>query len=213
MEIYHKIPGPFKRETEGPNKNKIIRGRWSEVHLETLQDVPWNWSEKIGGTNIRVEWDGHSVQIGGRTDNAQLHVDLVKRIQELFPEELLEQTFGEKRVMLFGEGYGAGIQRGGDYGPTKEFVLFDVKVGDMWLTAFNVSEVASSLGLTSVYRGGPPAVITLNEALALVEMGFPSYFKGGYAEGLVGTPVGGMLTRKGERIIVKVKHCDFYEGD
>lgn len=42
--------------------------------------------------------------------------------------------------------------------------------------------------------------------------GLESQF-GGYAEGLVGVPCGGFLTRGGRRIIVKVKHVDFFGKD
>ena len=105
---YVKIPNIFKREEFG--KNRIIEGEYSTPELKYLAELPWAWSEKVDGTNVRIIWDGHRVSFGGRTDNAQIPSHLVNRLNELFSgtnkEELFEQTFGEKNVILFGEGFG-----------------------------------------------------------------------------------------------------------
>lgn len=215
MDEYPKIYGPYKRATEGPDRNKVIPGQWSLPEFEYLADTPWVWTEKIDGTNIRVHWDGHAVTFGGRTDNASIPARLISVLRNMFFEELFEQAFGPDTVTLYGEGYGAGVQRGGGrYCPTGvDFVLFDVRIGRFWLTRTNVEDVAEKLGIDTV-----PLVFTgtVAQAILRVSNGQGSYWgtlEGRVpflAEGLVGTPVPGLLDRAGRRIAMKVKTPDFH---
>lgn len=208
---YHKIYGPFRRETEGPNRNKVIPGDWSLPEFGYLADLPWLFTEKIDGTNIRVNWDGHKSTLGGRTENAQIPAKLVAALAALLPEELFEQAFGETEVTLFGEGYGAGIQKGGgNYRQDQGFVLFDVMIGGWWLQRADVEDVASKLGLDVA---PVLAVCTLNEVIATVATGNLFSDWGPFrAEGVVGTPAVPLFTRSGHRVIVKVKAADFAGG-
>jgi len=209
---YHKIPGPFKRATEGVNKNQVIAWQWSNPELEYLADVPWIFTEKIDGTNIRIIWDGYSVEVRGRTDRANLAPDLVKTLFAMFPEELMEQTFGANPAILFGEGYGPGIQKGGgNYRSDKSFILFDVHIGGWWLMRNSVEDIAKSLGIDVVPVG---ASCTLREAIK--DMAALDFIDSMVAEtpmnieGMVGTPKIPLFNRKGERVIVKLKGCDLY---
>jgi RNA ligase len=204
--LYPKITGPFKRHTEGDLRNKLDIGNWSRPEFELLKDLPWEWTEKVDGTNVRIIWDGYRVRIGGRTDDAQMPLFLRDMLDQVFTEELLEQQFGKDPVILFGEGYGARIQKGGgNYRPDPGFVLFDVKVGDWWLLRHSVVDVANSLGLDVV-----PTVLVNNVAAAI------SYVKGGFrslwgdfeAEGLVGKPPMGLTARDGDRLLMKIKTKD-----
>lgn len=207
MEAYPKIPGPFKRNTEpGPDRNKLIMGVWSSPELEALAHLEWTWTEKVDGTNTRVHWDGHRVTFGGRSDNSAIPAKLVTTLQRLFPEELFEQTFNDSEVTLYGEGFGAGIQSGGIYRPDQSFALFDVHCGGLWLRRDDVEDVASKLGVEIVpvaLRG------SIHEAIAEVKMGVTSQWNGAQAEGLVGVAPAGLLSRRGDRIMVKVKRKDF----
>lgn len=209
MEKYHKIMGPFKRFVGGENRNKVDRNSWTSEEFYNLRNVGWTFKEKVDGTNLRIHWDGHEQSWGGRTDNAQLHADLIKKIQDLFSEEIFEQTFGTSVVTLFGEGYGAGIGKGGGlYSPTKEFILFDARVNDVWLRPLDVCGVGESLGIPFVPVAG---VMTLMNGIDVVTGGFQSQLRPGhFAEGLVGTPFGGLLDRQGQRIVVKLKHEDLF---
>jgi len=207
MREYPKIFGPYDRHVEGPNRNKLIEGQWSNPTLEYLQDTEWVFTEKVDGTNIRVHWDGHKVTFGGRTETAQIPAKLIARLLDLFPEELFEQVFGDADVTLYGEGFGAGIQKGGgNYSPAPEFVLFDVQVGDWWLERANVEDVATKMGLhvvPVVLRGG------IHEAIAVIRGGLRSAWGDFPAEGLVGVPAVGLSDRAGRRVMVKVKAKDF----
>lgn len=217
MEVieYQKIPGPFKRITSGPNKNKVIAWNWTSPELEYLADLTWNFTEKIDGTNIRVIWDGHKPEFRGRTDKAQLPPKLLKALEEMFPEELLEQTFGANPAILFGEGYGAGIQKGGgNYRKDNSFILFDVYIGGWWLLFDSVEDIANSLGINVV-----PVRFVKTLRGMIEELSHYSYLRSTVAEvsleaeGLVGTPSLPLFTRKGERIIVKLKGRDLNNLD
>jgi hypothetical protein len=57
----------------------------------------------------------------------------------------------ESPVILYGEGYGPGIQKGGgNYGSDQSFVLFDIKIGPWWLRREDVLEIADKLMIPDV---------------------------------------------------------------
>lgn len=205
---YPKIYAPYLRDTErGPNRNKLIEGAWARPEFEYLQYTPWNFTEKVNGTNVRVHWNGHKVSFGGRTDDAQLPVKLLSLLQELFPEELFEQVFGSQPVTLFGEGFGGNIQSAQKtYGAEYRFALFDVLIDGWWLTRPNVVDVSHKLEIEIVPLH---ATTTLIQAIDEVKAGLVSQYGEFPAEGLVGVPTIGLLDRAGKRIMVKVKHQDF----
>jgi len=210
MKEYHKIETLFERDMEG-NK-KLIEGKFRNPVVEYIKDLEWNFTEKIDGTNVRVHWDGHTVIFGGRTDNAQMPIPLVQKLNSLFlgitNEQLFEQKFGANPVTFYGEGYGGKIQSGGAYGQEQDFILFDVAVGDVWLERENIEEIAKSFNLKVV-----PILIrgTINEAVAYVKTKPNSTIteQEKESEGLVGTPKVRITDFRGNRIIVKVKVCDF----
>lgn len=208
---YHKIAGPFKRATSGPDKNKVIPWQWSMPEFEVLADIPWIFTEKIDGTNIRIIWDGHRVEIRGRTDRANLAPDLVKTLMDMFPEELMEQTFNGNPVILFGEGYGAGIQKGGgNYRKDKSFILFDVYIDGWWLMRNSVEEIAESLGIDVAPVIMHLSLRTAIASMVAAELNSVVAESAIIAEGVVGTPAVPLFNRKGERIIVKLKGCDLH---
>lgn len=211
---YPKIPGPFKRATEGPDKGKVIWGAWSTPEIQTLRHEDWIWTEKIDGTNVRVIWDGYDRKIRGRTEGGQLHPDLIGRVSGTFPEDLLEQRFEKRHVVLYGEGFGPGIQAGGEkYDADKDFVLFDVRINDVWLPFDEVLDVSDEFEALHVPRIGGGDTMTVLDAIGLVRDGLKSVFATQHrmAEGMVGVPVNGYLDRRGNRISVKIKGRDLKE--
>lgn len=205
---YVKIPNIFRREEYG--NNKLIEGAYSSPELEYLSECQWVWTEKVDGTNIRVMWDGHSVTFGGRTDKAQIPAHLVNRLNELFggtdKEEIFEQHFGNTPVILFGEGFGEKIQKGGGlYGPV-DFILFDVFIGGVWLKREDVESIASVFGIKVVPIIGigplPLAVDTIRRHPV-------SRLRDAELEGIVCRPAFELQDRRGNRIIVKIKCRDF----
>lgn len=214
--LYPKIYSPFQRFHAGPERNKLNRDLWLRPEFEALKDLAWEWTEKIDGTNVRVIWDGHKVRFGGRTDDAQMPIALLDVLTEMFPEELMENQFKGAPATLYGEGYGAKIQKGGgNYRPDPGFVLFDVLVPDSsgntdlgywWLRRQDVVAVATGLGIDMV-----PLIMVDNipAAIKAVTLGMPSTWGDFPAEGLVGKPPLGILGRDGDRLMVKIKAKDF----
>ena len=205
---YTKIPNIFKREEYG--SNKLIEGEFSTPELKYLANAQWVWTEKVDGTNIRVIWDGHSVTFGGRTDKAQIPAHLVNKLNELFggtnKEEIFEQHFGDVPVILFGEGYGEKIQKGGGlYGPVN-FILFDVFINDVWLKREAVEEIAKAFSIGIVPITG---VGSLNQAVESIRTHPKSALRDAELEGFVCRPACELLDRMGNRIIVKIKCRDF----
>ncbi len=212
--IYHKIQTMFKRD----QKDAMILGDWTDPVFEYLQNNLWRCTEKIDGTNIRIKINpspdvtdnAAKVAFDGRTEQANLPSKLVNWMVGKFLHPSMLEVLYEKfpdGATLYGEGFGAGISKGGgNYGPDQTFILFDVRVGDWWLQREAVDDVARTLNLRSVRVIGDFA---LPEAIELVEKGFHSEFGDFLAEGLIAEPVVPMFNRKGERIITKIKTRDF----
>jgi len=192
----------------------VILGAYTMPEFEYLKDNAWVFTEKVDGTNVRVAWDGEQRIFGGRTDNAQMPTFLLSHLQQLFPDrEMFAQHFppvvgSQTNVILFGEGYGARIQKGGgNYIPNGVgFVLFDVLVGDWWLRREDVEDVAAHFGLKTVPIVGEG---TLATAVEVVRRGFDSWWGNFPAEGLVLRPKVELRTRAGYRLITKLKTRDF----
>jgi hypothetical protein len=153
------------------------------------------------------------LRFGGKTDNAQIHADLITWMQEHVTAEKLRAVFPTTDVVIYGEGYGAGIQKGGGYSKTKRLIVFDVLVaGKWWLDWENTCDVAAKLGLDVVpFVGEMP----LEEGIEMVRRGFTSPLAEKMtgeiipAEGLVGRTVEPLFDKHGHRIIIKLKTRDF----
>ncbi len=217
MKEYHKIQTVFYRDMEHESK-RLKLGVWSKPEFEYLQHNTWYCEEKIDGTNIRVMWDGTSISINGKTDNANLNGSLVKNIQSLFSSPtLFNDIFPSTpdkpiQVCLYGEGFGPGIQKAGSLYTKngiiadKSFILFDVKVGELWLERQDVIDIAQRLHCLytqEVFRG------TLLECIDFAKKGYTSKFGDFIAEGIIARPLVEMKNRRGERIITKLKYEDF----
>lgn len=231
MREYHKIDSIFKRDERG----NFFIGEWSRPEFGYLADNEWVWTEKVDGTNIRImyhcqavnakhyePYDGYDhwiprLEFGGKTDNAQIPAKLVQYLQDTFNLDRISEVFGpagqdgkglDTQVCLYGEGYGAGIQKGGgNYSPQQKFVLFDVRVGNWWLKREDILEIAQKLGLevVPIVEG----VKTIYDAIRYVRDDKVSHWGNFKPEGLVGTPKVPLFTRNGDRVITKVKGKDF----
>jgi hypothetical protein len=217
MKQYQKIQTIFKRDME--HGASLILDQYSEPEFEYLKDNPWVFTEKVDGTNIRVMWDGQSVTFGGKTDNAQMPVFLLYKLQELFEgtakKQLFLRTFKDKegqntpvQVCLYGEGYGAKIQKGGGnyVKDGVDFVLFDVNIDGWWLQREDVEEIAKIFDIKVVPIIGEG---TLTEAVEMTKKGFNSQWGDFLAEGIVLRPKTELRTRRGDRVITKIKYKDF----
>lgn len=214
MKEYHKIQSVFKRDPANKHKT-FLMGEWSDPAFGYLAMNEWEFTEKVDGTNIRVmippaEGD---ISFGGKTDNALMPAPLTQRLQEMFlpfPRmRLLREVFPDG-ACLYGEGYGARIQKGGgNYRADQAFVLFDILVGDFWLQRAAVEDVATRLSIDVVPVIGRG---TLHDAIDMAMAGVQSRWGAFTAEGIVARPTTELRTRAGDRVITKVKHRDFGSG-
>lgn len=219
MAEYQKIQTLFKRD----ERNIIIPDQFTYPEFEVLKDLKWECTEKIDGTNIRIELassgnseDGIIMSFKGRTDKANIPEHLLTKLSWLFDREHLMEALNitdetqNCNITLYGEGYGAKIQKGGNYiSNDVNFILFDVKVGKWWLDREAIKDIADKLGINAVPLMG---YMTIPEAIEYVKRGFKSTIaenKDYDAEGLVLKAPCGLLKRDGERLITKIKTVDF----
>lgn len=209
MTEYHKIEGLYKRDE---NTKRLLRGVYRSETVDFLKDCEWEFTEKIDGTNIRVHWDGHRVDFAGRTDKATIPPKLLDYLESKFGgevnEQIFEEHFGGKEVTLYGEGYGAKIQNGGDYRPDNSFILFDTTIDGIFLRRGSLEKIARYFGIDIV-----PIVLTgtIKDAERFVMSRPASTIGAAKMEGVVGRPKVELLTRTGGRVIVKVKVRDMME--
>ena len=187
----------------------------------------------------KLEGVEFTVRFAGKTDNAQIPPKLQKFMEENYPDETVFAALRLKKFIpveewvehkwvtsdgitpsydaipeiytIYGEGYGAGIQKaGGNYiSNGVGFIVFDVKVNDIYLLTSARDEIATKLGAPIVPFMG---YFTIDEAIDFVRKGFKSTIaenKEFIAEGLVLRTDLGLRNRMGKRLIVKVKYEDF----
>jgi hypothetical protein len=216
---YMKINTMWKRE---PRTGLVIPGEFALPEFEYLAGLLWHWTEKVNGMNLRLHWDGSSVTVGGRTDDAMLPAMLYQALSPLvtdtgrwraaFPWEPVDVT-------VCGEAYGAGIHGGGKYRPDQGMTVFDVRVGDWWLRPDDIADVAAKLDLEPVPFVGSYSLwdawnlITGGHHHRGTDIGKPlaSAWPGVPVEGIVGTPEVELRGRGGERLITKIKVADYLQ--
>lgn len=121
----------------------------------------------------------------------------------------------ESPVYIYGEFFGKKIQKcGGNYDPEKNrFSVFDICQQGWWIPLNKLNEYCAKLGLdVAPYIGQ----MTIDEAEKMVMEGFktrvpnannPDFIE----EGIVARPVIPIKDPRGNRIIVKIKYCDYHE--
>lgn len=157
---YGKTENLLARDEE---THKLIPGQYRSRAFEQVGH--WLLTEKIDGTNIRVVFNRETgYDVRGRTDAASL--------PPLFVEEALPGLSADRLLaaideidpkgkaygmVVYGEGYGPGIQKGGGaYAKKKSLRVFDVLLlredgsGDLWGRFEDVEVVANLTGLLTV---------------------------------------------------------------
>lgn len=219
---YPKIHSPYYRDDKG----KFIFNQFSCPEFEYLWDSLWVWTEKVDGTSCRVGLTIHGPGLGqtdvailGRTSKSQMPTSLVTaisnrfhdpememRVQSIFIHDMVIYPY---HITLYGEGYGKGIQKvGANYRANSvDFVLFDILIGRWWLNRETVNELGAKLHIPTV----PLVATTTPQSMeSIVQWGDnQSAWPGAQREGVVGTPICGLLDRSGRRIIMKIKGCDY----
>jgi hypothetical protein len=220
MSEYHKINGLYKRWRkdlhtpdmlpDGAKYGDFKIGEFALPEFEYLFSNQWVWSEKLDGTNIRIYIDttsgGVSYTIAGRTDRANIPKPLQEWIVSWIDTNIdnILDTFPETELVLYGEGVGEKIRKGGLFGE-QHFKLFDILIGNFYLEKSAVAEIGEKLNLDT-----PPTWIgTIQEAIDKVKTLPKSTFGDFIIEGYVGQPLIRLNNAKGDRIVAKIKVCDF----
>ncbi len=173
--------------------------------------------EKIHGTSAHISWfygmtpgkDRVTFFSGGGN-----HEKFVK----LFNQEMLTAVFeilDYNEVTVYGEAYGGKCQRmSKTYGPDLKFVVFEVKIGDNWLSVPGAEHIALCLGLEFVHYRKVSTDLPVLDA----ERDAQSYqaVRNGIEEiqpreGVVLRPLIELTKNNGSRIIAKHKSEEFAE--
>lgn len=207
---YPKIETLFKRD----EKFKVT----DEIRLPEFENIKkWLITEKIDGTNIRIIYTpDNKLLIRGRTDKASIPTFLLEELQNIFTIEKVRATLDnpiEQGLCLYGEGYGAKIQKGGgNYNKGNSFRLFDVWIDGCWLEWDKVEEFAEKLEISTVPSLG---IVSIETAILMVkEKRYSSVaqeegFINCEAEGIVARAYPTMLFRRGNPIKWKLKIKDY----
>lgn len=128
-----------------------------------------------------------------------------------------EVCLEEVPIYIYGEYFGSGIQKCGSryIQNGNGFRVFDIKQQGWWLPKENRDAMCKGLGLETVPFLG---VMTLRDIEDMVRGGFTTKFEGAadptmIEEGIVARPIIPLCSGNGNRIIVKVKYCDYVEYD
>jgi len=222
---YPKINSLWKREgwyfDEGKKnspdyqkgRQSFIVGDYAFPEFENIKK--WTVDEKVDGTNIRIFYQDGKVRFGGRTKDAQIPCHLFDYLQANFGDWNFSKVFPVKEnesypyVILFGEGYGTKIQKGGgNYRKDVGFILFDVYVSGWWLERSSCKDVAEQFGIPMVPQIG---IMTEGEIVEFVKSKPLSQcsITPQVMEGIIARPSPLVMYRKGDPIMFKLKCKEF----
>lgn len=130
-------------------------------------------------------------------------------------ESIYGLQFEEDPIYIYGEYFGKGIQKAGSkYLSDHDFVVFDINIQGWWIPKEMRDDICHQLGLKQVPSLGN---MTLLDAEKVVRAGFKTHIDAVdhslLAEGIVLRSPIGLKDSHGNRIIVKVKHCDYVAYD
>lgn len=211
---YHKIMSVFDRDPDNNHKT-FLMGQWAEDSFGYLSENPWAATEKIDGTNMRLHVGDTGPEapwwkIGGRTDNSQVPVPLMEHLDGIGHRTKGTDLGG---LTLYGEGYGAGIQKGGGYRDNMGFILFDVMVTETgtFLQRDDVADIALKLDIPVVAAVWVGSLTEAVDWYLNPDNRISSNIREEEAEGWVLRPWTELRDRMGHRVITKMKVKDFPE--
>lgn len=198
-----KIDGTNIRITYGDCPPPCELDKKPNINRKQFRKVIDNPSNIYSGDNKYC-----GIKYDGRTDNAELPGGVVDYLDDKLSCAKMMELFQDRKVIIYGEGYGGKIQKGSGYSVTQKFIVFDIFIEGFWLRRSDVEEICNNLGLDIV-----PIILTgsLDEAVYIVKNGFMSTISDGsvQSEGLIGRTKVPLFDHHGNRLITKLKTCDF----
>lgn len=171
--------------------------------------------EKVHGTSAHIQYRPNQplTYFSGAASN--------DRFKTLFDEQKIIEVldkFARNNITVYGEAYGGGGAAGqgmsDTYGKELRFIVFDIKMDDIWLTVPEMAEVATSLGLEAVPFEKIPATLEAIERARDAPSEVAKRRGCGndkQREGVVLRPLIELVRSTGERVIVKHRIEKFSE--
>jgi hypothetical protein len=217
---YPKITTLYSRDSETFG---VIPGEFRKEEFRLVRT--WLVTEKIDGTNIRVILHPNGdIDLRGRTERSEIPNSLTGKFLTTFTEDVMYGTFNKNpdtglypTIVLFMEGYGERIQKGGgNYRKGVSFRIFDIWIDGWWLQYQSVVSIAKSLDVNMA-----PYITTITDWLPTDRgeledvAGYSIVAKedkahvGVVPEGIVARTDPILCDRRGHRIMWKLKFRDF----
>ena len=178
------------------------------IRNEGFDKVEWVALEKVHGANFGLWTIDGKVVPSKRSSFADGAFYGCQRVVETLSPSVLAMGYND--VVVFGELFGGGIQKGVNYG-AKRFAAFDIKIEGKFVDYDTFVELCDSNGIprcVEIARG------SFDEILA-IDPSFPTKMSDcgatDIAEGFVMKPVKNAYLRLGDRIILKKKSPGFSE--
>lgn len=169
--------------------------------------------EKVHGTSAHVSWNEGRL---GFFAGGESYDRFVKLFDHAGLTAKLTETFGlEGKVTVFGEAYGGKCQgMSKTYGKELRFVVFDVQIGESWLSVPRAFDLVSALGLDFVAFEEIDTDLSAIDAerdrdsSQAIKNGLGT---GHIREGIVLRPLVEVTLNNGRRVIAKYKREEFAE--
>ena len=209
-----KFSSPFKKNDNFINTPKLS---------QELPKGRWILTEKIDGTNIRIiitkpnEEGKREIHIGSRKlilnqedKGSKQYMDCLSEVNTHKIKEYFKDV--NSTIIIYGEGYGPGIQKGGIYSKEKNFRVFDIRIGEAYQDFEYVKKVCIDNQLNLV-----PILQEIKEVCYHDCRYYLNEFKetlikegsGGKPEGFVMKFEPVLLNKYKKRLIFKIKFKDF----
>lgn len=226
-EAYSKIDGTNSKIAFYPSTQEIRVGGKSDnatsMHgqFEMLQEIAdrikpmlCDMFPKESARFTEVKGDNNKIKYW--EVNPETKFEAFNTIQPM-KEGQYEVCLEEIPIYIYGEYFGVGIQKcGGRYIQNGNgFRVFDICQQGWWLPKENRDAMCKCLGLEQVPYIGH---MTLADIEDMVRKGFTTQFEKAadptmIEEGIVARPTIPLCDARGNRVIVKVKYCDYVEYD
>ncbi|MCK5019958.1 MAG: hypothetical protein KAS32_23080 [Candidatus Peribacteraceae bacterium] len=184
--------------------------------------MKWMVSEKIDGANFAFYCDGKIVKTASRNQFVGDEFFGCKEVVDRHHDRVIQianDIITDTRcshIIIYGELHGPGIQNKINYGPEKDFRLFDIKFcfedRYVMLSQFNITRFGKTYGIkiAPVLARG----LTLDEALQFPNDGISTIFEcteDNIMEGVVIKPDIAYYEHNGSQIMIKNKNAKFSE--
>jgi hypothetical protein len=219
-EAYSKIDGTNSKIAFFPSTGEIKIGGKSDnaesIHgqFEMLQAIADRIQPQLA--HMFSKFDARFTPVKNKETNKPVFYDKYgTEIKTMLEAGEYSVEMEEVPIYIYGEYFGSGVQKGGGryIQNGNGFAVFDICQQGWWLPKENRDALCKGLNLETVPYIG---VMTLRDIEQLVMTGFTTKFERAadptlIEEGIVARPVVPICDGRGNRIIVKVKYCDYIE--